>query len=94
MRGSCVTVGKADDSHLKSAEPFGNRSWGKPPRPRCLTTVLSPQRTADAPASKIAALTPRHCLPNAVAPQQTPKFMKVLKNQGLEFLFSHEKIKA
>ncbi|MCC5639762.1 hypothetical protein LC593_28830 [Nostoc sp. CHAB 5844] len=28
------------------AEPFGNRSWGKPPRPRCLTTVLSPQRTA------------------------------------------------
>ncbi len=28
------------------AEPFGNRSWGKPPRPRCLTTVLSPQRAA------------------------------------------------
>ncbi len=25
--------------------PFGNRSWGKPPRPRCLTTRLAPQHS-------------------------------------------------
>ncbi|NMG22439.1 hypothetical protein, partial [Brasilonema bromeliae] len=28
---------------LKSGDPFGSRSWGKPPRPRCLTTTLAPQ---------------------------------------------------
>ncbi len=37
------------------AEPFGNRSWGKPPRPRCRRSYVAN-----------AALTPRCCLPNAL----------------------------
>ncbi|WGV28522.1 hypothetical protein [Halotia branconii] len=40
-----LQVGRADDSRLKSGNPFGSSSWGKPPRPDCLTTALSPQRS-------------------------------------------------
>ncbi len=38
-----------DASRLKSGNPFGSSSWGKPPRPDCLTTALAPQ----CPMSKI-----------------------------------------
>ncbi|MCC5638400.1 hypothetical protein LC593_21685 [Nostoc sp. CHAB 5844] len=56
-------VGKAD-SHATANPKGGSKrcsNW------RCLTTVLSPQRTANAPTLKIATLTPRRCLPNALA---------------------------
>ncbi|MEH2177872.1 MAG: hypothetical protein V7K56_01580 [Nostoc sp.] len=45
LRASCLAVGRADDSRLKSGNPFGSSSWGEPPLSDCLTTALSPQRT-------------------------------------------------
>ncbi|MEH2183107.1 hypothetical protein [Nostoc sp.] len=41
-----LQVGRADYSRLKSGNPFGSSSWGKPPLSDCLATALSPQRTA------------------------------------------------
>ncbi|MFN6566700.1 hypothetical protein [Dendronalium sp. ChiSLP03b] len=75
QRGATVVLGfpqveqvacEPHASSLKSAEPFGSRSWGKPrhllqvgkaaqrsgsPRPRCLTTRLAPQRAGSLIAS-------------------------------------------
>ncbi len=43
--GRCYPSGSRPSGVYKPGNPFGSSSWGKPPRPDCLTNALPPQRS-------------------------------------------------